>query len=217
MLKVAAAATLEPEIAPNTPLAAITTEASPPGSQPSHLSSAENRRFTAPLPENTAPMKMKSGMASSVNELSDSHADHAICTSGLSTTNTSPTAATRPIAMPISRPTARRTSRPAIIRAVMSSGLRLELLGAEFVRLAAGAHIGDRLGELRCEDQREKREAHRHDHLRPLQRKHQHRVRSHVAGEGIGKELPAHPCRHPYEEDAERERRHPDPAGEPRA
>src|SRR2546426_1768580 len=78
MLKVAAAATLEPEIAPNTPLAAITTEASPPGSQPSHLSSAANRRFTAPLPENTAPMKMKSGIASSVNELRDSQAVQAL-------------------------------------------------------------------------------------------------------------------------------------------
>src|SRR2546422_6729809 len=161
MLKVAAAATLEPEMAPNTPLAAITTEASPPGSQPSHLSSAANRRFTAPLPENTAPMKMKSGIASSVNELSDSQAVQAICTSGLSTTNTSPTDATRPIAMPISSPAASSTSSPPMSRAATSSGLRLVLLDAELVRGAACPEVADRLHELGEHDQGEQREADR--------------------------------------------------------
>src|SRR5215213_3312306 len=155
MLKVAAAATLEPEIAPNTPFAAMTTEASPPGSQPSHLSRAEKRRFTAPLPENTAPMKMKSGIASSVNELSDSHAVHAICTSGLSTTNTSPIEATRPIAMPISSPAARSRSSPPMSRAATSSGLSLVLLGAELVGRTACPQILDRLDELGKHDERE--------------------------------------------------------------
>ncbi len=118
MLNVAAAATLEPEIAPNTPLAAITTEARPPGSQPSHLSSAVNRSCTAPLPENTAPMKMNMGIASSVKELSDSHAVQAICTSGLSTANTRPAAAATPMAMPISRPKTNSRSSPPISRKV---------------------------------------------------------------------------------------------------
>src|SRR5438132_1341900 len=183
MLKVAAAATLEPEIAPNTPLAAITTEASPPGSQPSHLSSAANRRFTAPLAENTAPMKMKSGIARSVNELSDSHAVQAICTSGLSTTNTSPTAAVRPIAMPISSPAASSTSSPPIRRAATTSGVTLVFLGAELVRGAPGPQVRDRLEEPSEHDDGEKRESDRKRHLRPLERRHEERIRSHVARE----------------------------------
>src|SRR5688572_10547469 len=195
MLKVAAAATLEPEMAPNTPLEAITTEARPPGSQPSHLSSAEKRRFTAPLPENTAPMKMKSGMASSVNELSDSHAVQAICTSGLSTANTNPTAATRPIATPISSPKASSRSSPPMSRPARSSGLSLELLGAEPAGGTACPQVLDRLDELREHDQSEQREADRQRHLRPLEGRSQHGIRSHVARERIAEQFPAHPRR----------------------
>src|SRR4051812_7004845 len=213
MLKVAAAATLEPEIAPNTPLAAITTEASPPGSQPSHLSSAEKSRFTAPLPENTAPMKMKSGIASSVNELSDSHAVHAICTSGLSTAKTSPTAATRPIAMPISSPAASNSNNPPIRRAAISSGLRLILLRAEALGRAPGPELGDGRHQLREGDDEKQGEPDRQGHLRPLQRRHEHRVRSHVAREGIGEKLPAHPRGDGEEHEAERQRRGADPPG----
>src|SRR3954464_9986190 len=143
MLKVAAAATLEPEIAPNTPLAAMTTDARPPGNQPSHFSSAAKSRFTAPLPENTAPMKMKSGMARSVKELSDSHAVQAICTNGFVRAKTRPTAAARPIATPISRPAASSRSNPPIRAAAMSSGPRLILLGAEVLGRAAGPEVGD--------------------------------------------------------------------------
>src|SRR4051812_48690843 len=216
MLKVAAAATLEPEIAPNTPLAAITTEASPPGSQPSHLSSAENRRFTAPLPENTAPMKMKSGMASSVNELSDSHADHAICTSGLSTTNTSPTAATRPIAMPISSPSASSTSSAPMSSAAMTSGVKLIFLDAELVGGPPCSQIRDGSCEPGEHDQREQREADGKRHLRPLQRCHQHGIRSHIARKRIGKELPAHPRGNGDEDHAKRQRHEADPAGRAR-
>src|ERR1700741_4167950 len=159
MLNVAAAATLEPEIAPNTPLAATTTEARPPGSQPSHLSSAANRRFTAPLPENTAPMKMKRGIASSVKEFSDSHAVQAIWTSGLSTANTRPTEAATPIATPISTPSASRRSNPPIRSAEISSGLTpsgpmSELLDAEFVHDAACAQALQCLHQLAKQDQR---------------------------------------------------------------
>src|SRR3954469_7164981 len=186
MLKVAGAATLEPELAPNTPLAAITTEASPPGSQPSHLSSAAKRRFTAPLPENTAPMKMKSGIASSVNELSDSHAVQAICTSGLSTTKTSPIEATRPIAMPISSPAARSRRSPPMSSAATSSGLSLVLLSAEVVGRAACPEVFNRLDQLGEYDDREQRESDRERHLRPLERGHEHRIRSHVPRERIG-------------------------------
>src|SRR5581483_2283074 len=211
MLKVAAAATLEPEMAPNTPFAATTTEARPPGSQPSHLSSAENRRCTAPLPEKTAPMKTKSGMARSVNELSDSQAVHAICTSGLSTTNTSPNAAVSPIAAPISSPKASSTRSPPMSSVVLSSGLKLELLGLEFVGVAARLQVLHHLDQVHEQDQGEQREPDGQRHLRPFERRHQHGIGAHVAREGIGEELPAHPRGHGDERKAERERDQADP------
>jgi hypothetical protein len=65
---------------------------------------------------------MKSGIASRVKELSESHAVQAICTSGLSTISR-PAAATTPIAMPISVPRASSRSSPPISRRVSVSGL----------------------------------------------------------------------------------------------
>src|SRR4051794_38007861 len=180
MLKVAAAATLDPEMAPKPPFAATTTEARPPGSHPSHLSSAENSRCTAPLPENTAPMKTKSGIARSVKELSDSHAVHAICTSGLSTMNTRPTAAVRPMAAPISRPKPSSTSNPPMSAAVLHSGLKLELLGLELVGRSPGAEIADGPHHLYQEHQGKQGESDGHDHLRPFQGNHEHGVGPHV-------------------------------------
>src|SRR5476651_933473 len=218
MLKVAAAATLEPEIAPNTPLAATTTDANPPGSQPSHLSSAAKSRFTAPLPENTAPMKMNSGIASSVNELSDSHAVHAICTSGLSTANTRPTEAATAIAMAISTPSASRRSRPPMRSAETSSGLNpagsmSELLHAELVYDASRAQALQRPHQLPEQDQRKERETDRHGQLRPFQRRPQHGVRAHVARKRVAEEFPAHPGGHRDERQPEHQRPYADVAG----
>ena len=125
MLNVAAAATLEPEIAPNTPFAASDHGCQSARKPAEPLLERREQELTAPLPENTAPMKMNMGMASSVKELSDSHAVQAICTSGLSTANTRPAAAATPIAMPISRPKTSSRSSPPISRKVIDLGPQL--------------------------------------------------------------------------------------------
>ena len=205
-------------MAPNTPLAAITTEASPPGSQPSHLSSAAKRRFTAPLPENTAPMKMKSGMASSVNELSDSHAVHAICTSGLSTANTRPTRGDQAHGDADLEAGGEQQEQPAHQQG--GDELRAH---ANTPRRRTGPPAGRpcrsamALASCASSTSDEQREPDRQRHLRPLERGHQQRVRPHVAGERIGEELPAHPRGDSDEHESQREGDEAHPAGGARA
>ena len=67
----AVAAIADPDMAPNTPLPAMTVQANPPGKKPTNLSSAENRRSLTPVFPSNEPMKINRGMEMRVNEFSE--------------------------------------------------------------------------------------------------------------------------------------------------